>query len=323
LEKSFITSKQEDVYEFNGSGMDSLNEYVSHMKKEIQFLREQVKSKDDIINSILSHSTRDTLDKNINKKILFTNENYKAQNANSEKTTTGNDFEVPKRFAKSSQSHKDLFSLKNSNRYESLSFDGINDDNDSISNEINSKTVNSNVTYRKKQKIEGKSNTSKRCVAVIGDSIIKEIKGHLLTTEEERVVVKSFPGATTKQMYHYANPTLEMKPDTLIIHCGTNDLKHTEDDKQVVDSIMDLAMYCCEKNEIPLIISSLTCREDRFKHRINHVNQLLKVKCEDRNIGFINHDNIIGKNHLNRSKLHLNAKGTSIMAKKLKEVISN
>jgi len=85
--------------------------------------------------------------------ILFTNENYKAQNANSE---TGNDFEVPKRFAKSSQSHKDLFSLKNSNRYESLSFDGINDDNDSISNEINSKTVNSNVTYRKKTENRGK-----------------------------------------------------------------------------------------------------------------------------------------------------------------------
>ena len=140
-------------------------------------------------------------------------------------------------------------------------------------------------------------------MAIIGDSIIKEIKGHLLTTNEEKVVVKSFSGATTKQMYHYAIPTLEMKPDNIIIHCGTNDLKSNEDNDQVVADILNLAIYCYEKNKTPVIISSIVHREDQHKDRIKTINEKLKLECTERNIGFIEHDNI-GKTHLNRSRLH-------------------
>jgi len=54
--------------------------------------------------------------------------------------------------------------------------------------------------------------TVQRCVAVLGDSTVKEVKGHLLSTKNEKVVVKSFPGATTSHMHHYVKPTLEI-PD--------------------------------------------------------------------------------------------------------------
>ena len=67
----------------------------------------------------------------------------------------------------------------------------------------------------------------RRYVAIIGDSIVKEERGHLLSTKREYVIVKSFSGATTSQMFDYAKPTLEMKPDQLIIHAGTNDLRKT------------------------------------------------------------------------------------------------
>jgi len=163
--------------------------------------------------------------------------------------------------------------------------------------------------------------TVQRCVAVLGDSTVKEVKGHLLSTKNEKVVVKSFPGATTSQMHHYVKPTLEMKPDCLIIHCGTNDLKQIDENQKVVDGLIDLATLCNNKNEIPVIVSSLTCRNDQFKDRVRFVNDLLKSECSNRNIGYIDHDNIL-ESHLNRSRLHLSSQGTILLAKNLKEAIS-
>ena len=81
-------------------------------------------------------------------------------------------------------------------------------------------------------------------------------------------------------------------------------------------------MHCHEVSNIPVVVSSLTWRDDKFRDRITPINDDLKCRCEERNIGFIDNSNI--KNfHLNRSKLHLNAKGTALLAKNLKSVTSN
>ena len=40
------------------------------------------------------------------------------------------------------------------------------------------------------------------------------------------IKVRSFPGATCSDMYHYLVPILERKPDHVILHVGTNDLAH-------------------------------------------------------------------------------------------------
>ena len=111
-----------------------------------------------------------------------------------------------------------------------------------------------------------------------------------------------------------------MKPDTLIIHCGTNDLRNEQDDRKVVNNIVNLAVHCHNKNEIPIIVSALTHRDDKFKNRIKTVNEELESRCLERNIGFIKNENI-GTYHLNRSKLHLNNKGTAMLAKNMKKII--
>lgn len=113
-----------------------------------------------------------------------------------------------------------------------------------------------------------------------------------------------------------------MKPDQLVIHVGTNDLKKTSNNDEIVDNIVKLALHCYNSNEIPVVISSLTYRDDNFKDRIGLINDQLKAKCEERNIGYIDNSNI-GKFHLNRSKLHLNAKGTATLAKNFKMVTTN
>ena len=59
---------------------------------------------------------------------------------------------------------------------------------------------------------------------LIGDSMIKNIQC-LGKAVGHQVVVKSFSGATTKAMKDYLKPNLELSPDQVILHVGTNDLK--------------------------------------------------------------------------------------------------
>ena len=60
-------------------------------------------------------------------------------------------------------------------------------------------------------------------------------------------------------------------------------------------------------------VSALTPRNDRFKDRVSEINNILDLMCKKRNIGFIWHDNLDPRRHLNKSKLHLNKEGTSIL----------
>ena len=65
-----------------------------------------------------------------------------------------------------------------------------------------------NNNYRKKRNVE-----------IFGDSMTKHLQAYRIgRSTNERVVSKSFSGATCKDMKHYIVPTLEKKPDELILH---------------------------------------------------------------------------------------------------------
>ena len=322
--KEEITLKKDKVVENSHDCFEKLN---SRLESEVSFLRDEITNKNKIIELLI-------FDKNHTHTSYTHGSTYQTEknHGNREK-----DFQYPKKHAspiknQSSQQSNYL----HQNRFDPLlnfddTFNEINDEqphNDHPDNDNQEKVkkglANGNVTVRKKskKKAEKKESDKKRYVAVVGDSILKEVKGHLLSTKKENVVVKSFSGATTKQMFDYVKPTLEMEPDQLIIHVGTNDLRKFENNDTIIDNIMKLALHCHEVSGIPVVVSSLTCRDDNFRDRILPINNALRGRCEERNMGFIDNSNI--KNfHLNRSKLHLNAKGTSLIAKNLKSVTSN
>ena len=56
-------------------------------------------------------------------------------------------------------------------------------------------------------------------------SMVKDIKGWKISSRTRKVVVKDFSCAKTKDMKSYVIPTVEQKPDNIILHTGTNDLK--------------------------------------------------------------------------------------------------
>ena len=59
-----------------------------------------------------------------------------------------------------------------------------------------------------------------------------------------------------------------------------------------------MTVHCHQKNSVPIVVSSLTHGDDKYKDRIGPINEKLKISFGERNIGFIDNSNI-NKYHLN------------------------
>ena len=150
---------------------------------------------------------------------------------------------------------------------------------------------------------------------LIGDSMVKDIHGKKLAKAVgHRVVVKSFSGATTKAMTDYLKPNLELLPDEVVLHVGTNDLKakNGKTSKEIAEAIVDLAKQIQGSSEAQVIVSGLVSRKDKLNDKVSEVNKHLKKFCHQNDWRFIEHNNINEKG-LNRGGLHLNFAGNKRM----------
>ena len=79
-------------------------------------------------------------------------------------------------------------------------------------------------------------------MAFIGDSILRGIGKQEINKSVTNyyTVVKTFSGATVEDMGSYMVPTLNKKPKSLIIHCGTNNLRNDEPE-DIAKKLVDLA----------------------------------------------------------------------------------
>ena len=69
--------------------------------------------------------------------------------------------------------------------------------------------------------------------AILVDSMVKDIKGWKMSNCTWKVVVKHLSGAKNKDMKSYVIPTIEQKPDNIILHTGTNDLKTVDTPEEI------------------------------------------------------------------------------------------
>ena len=63
-----------------------------------------------------------------------------------------------------------------------------------------------------------------------------------------------------------------------------------------------------------VVISSLTARKDNLDTKRVAVNVHLKRNCSERNMAYIENENIDGRTHLNKSGLHLNMLGIDLLS---------
>ena len=123
--------------------------------------------------------------------------------------------------------------------------------------------------------------------------------------KNENVYVKPFSGSSNQDMEHFIKPLLNYKPEKLIIHTGTNNLRSNESWNEIAENIIKLALEA-KKSAKYVAISGIVTRDDDLNTKGKEVNSILQIKLNKRDIFFIDNSNVI-KRELNASGLHLNA----------------
>ena len=138
-------------------------------------------------------------------------------------------------------------------------------------------------------------------------------------SKQHKVKVMTHSGCTSEDMVDFIKPVIRRKPDVVLLHAGTNDLTGDVNTlkklKKVVNEIKE------SNNEMKIIISGIIHRKDKnLKENIENINKKLKSFCEERDIIYMDNENI-DPSCLNKGGLHLNRKGNSIFANNILNIL--
>ena len=319
---------QRAMQTFNGNLAISKDKEIEKLKKENEFLRNELCRKNLIIESLQSIP--------ISNQILESREGFQYPRS---KHTIKHHASLPIQRSPLKTDMNRFAPLDNSNSRERDSYM-----RDEVENNANSKTRHlditkprqrtSNIHNRKAGHKNTKTTSSDRLsnsngkgmketsgevvqnrrVYIIGDSMIKGIKHWKMQSKDTKVVVRSFAGAKTRQMKHYAKPAEEDNPSLYILHVGINDLKENKSAVEIADEITSLARSL-KKDNNEVKVSGICPRGDNLNDKASGVNKILEQRCKHYQLGFINHKQMDAKYHTNGSNLHLNRAGDSILAK--------
>ena len=146
--------------------------------------------------------------------------------------------------------------------------------------------------------------------------MIKYVNGYDISSKIEGVQsIRKAKHWCKNQMFRRPRETsYKENPDHIVFHIGTNDLPTDKSPDVIANSIVNLAMSA-KTTTCDVSISNITFRNDKHRQKARDVNTHLKELCKEKNIYLIDHENIITRQHLNMSRLHLNKRGTSIFTR--------
>ncbi|CAB3997488.1 RNA-directed DNA polymerase from transposon BS [Paramuricea clavata] len=116
------------------------------------------------------------------------------------------------------------------NRFGLLSTEHDSDKESEANDEIDPSGSSTSIIF----KAGSKNNKSGKLVFIDGDSILQHVHGWDLSNDKQRVSVKSFSGSKAEDMQDYIKPLLRQKPDEIILHVGTNNIKGNSKTAEVV-----------------------------------------------------------------------------------------
>ena len=168
-------------------------------------------------------------------------------------------------------------------------------------------------------------------VVIFGDSMVKrmktnEVNGRVRTSKS---IIKSFPGARSDEMKYYTIPTIDkFKPNTVLIHVGTNDVKRTDGGDNrirfIAEDIVNVARACRMKGVKNIIVSGIICRRNQYENNIvNEVNQQVKTICDMENFVFLDNTCITPDLLWNGDGLHLTDDGTKCLTNHFINFLNN
>ena len=163
---------------------------------------------------------------------------------------------------------------------------------------------------------------------MFSDSIPKGIRiresNRYITNASARL--KSFPGATSKELTHYVVPTLQEESfNSPLIHTDINDILKDQSDLQcesLTRNILEMSQKCKEHGIEEIIISPLAVTENIDLNLVARVNASMCNMCRENGFCFVDNSNISVDN-LFKDKLRLLDSGKTILANHFIYCINN
>ena len=318
----FIEEGVRELFEVEKNSQEG--NYISRLLEDINYLKQESKTKSLIMQSLIQSGNTNN----------YYNDNGYSKSNNDENNNSGigNDhIHIPNDDRNITTRRRKNKSSKDKSTY-------INN-KDKNSNKINSKNDNKNNIRDKYNKssessrscsndtIDTSTYNQKEKVFILGDSMVKNVNGFLLTRNlNHKCLVKiwSFPGPKVRCLHDYAKSIMRnFNPNQIILHVGTNDLNSEKTSSQIANSIIDLR-NSLKTDNIDITTSLIAPRADNLNNKANEVNNRLVNMCNQRNIRFTNHsDDIQLERHVNDSKVCLNWYGTMIFVKNFTKFLSD
>ena len=131
-----------------------------------------------------------------------------------------------------------------------------------------------------------------------------------------KVFYRFFPGAISRDFFHYIKPTLQDQQtnfDIAVLHMSVNDILNLGSTVETVsNSILHIAKQCKKYGVKEVSISSVTCTTLLNSDLINDVNDALRNKCQTSGYHLIDNNNITTEK-LSKDGLHLTDSGKGII----------
>ena len=182
---------------------------------------------------------------------------------------------------------------------------------------------NKNAEREGESKDRNNKNDQSRQVTIIGDSMLHGISDRGLMNRQRKVYVKVNPGANTQDIVDHLKPVVRRRPDTIIIHTGTNDITSGTDTQQFLDQAVNLVET--ESPQTEVVISLPILRKDRegqYTKKVRELKAKMKKYCTQKNIKTIENENITEEG-LGMKGLHLNKRGVAKLAHNFLDFLNN
>ena len=155
-------------------------------------------------------------------------------------------------------------------------------------------------------------------VIVISDSMLNNINSRGLS-KLKKVQVLNFSGATSVAIVDKMDDILDDKPNSIIVHVGTNDLTNNVNLLNNVKKIVNKTKKKSPNTKLFFRHNHSNGQKNLEKPHVD-TNARLKNFCKQKNLDLIINNNL-KENHIAKKKLHLNRKSNSIFAKNLIDFI--
>ena len=139
-----------------------------------------------------------------------------------------------------------------------------------------------------------------------GDSLLNGISEKGLS-KDYQVTVENFPGETSEKLLEEIKNLVADKP------AGTNDVANGINSLNSVKKIVKNVKKSSPNSK--LVFSSKLLRKDKkdISKKVSDINSRIKNHCQQKHLDFIDNRNIL-EEHLGNRKLHLNKRGSSVLA---------